>query len=753
MFGLSTYRKLLYVVPLLLLTLGDSPILNAQTQKLDSLMSLFESTEVDSLKFRYWLHYVQEKEKINRAEAIPESRRLVALANNMNDPRRSAIAAQNLGRNFLAAEMHDSAIFYLQESNKLFYQANDSMQVNGNNSNIALLYQRTNEYEKAAEMYLNVIYASENVKDYYSAAVACINHASLLMAQNINNRAATYLKKVGTYEKLIPFTKIEELERFRSLLPNVYLNLGQTYHRQVEEDPTHVSMADSAMYYYQLTISSAEKLTNTYYRNYIASYAYDSIGEMYKMQSRQNKQNNSVENNNTLKAAIINFRKALDGFAEIGDRRGMAFTSNNLGETHSELGQFNEALNYFNQAQAYADEIDFLEERVKLLKNLAKTHSRLGNYTAAYDILERYTELHDTLLVESRNAVISELDMRYQTEVKDREIAQLALSNEQKERRQQQQRNIFAGIIMTTLFGGVLLWYRIRLRQQKEKSEYEQQLNTAMSRFVPQEFLSAIGRNNILSAELGDAKETDTAIVFTDIRGYTSRSENMTPLETFEFVKNYMGRVGPIIRQHNGIINQYLGDGVMALFQNNPDNALQACIDMQLMIQAYNHEIKSHGGQPIQVGMGLHFGSLVMGIIGDDTRRDATVISDSVNLAARIESITKIYGADILLTIDAVEKLANPQHFLLRSIGKVHVRGKDESIEVFECYNHQEEETKKCKTSSLKAFSEAIQSFNEGHYEKALHLFSELRVAHANDKIAHSFKEICASKLHESQIF
>ena len=108
--------------------------------------------------------------------------------------------------------------------------------------------------------------------------------------------------------------------------------------------------------------------------------------------------------------------------------------------------------------------------------------------------------------------------------------------------------------------------------------------------------------------------------------------------------------MGPIIQHHGGFVNQYLGDGIMAIFTENKGGSVQASVDMQTAIRKYNKKRISDGRIPIKVGMGMHTGMLIMGIIGDRERLEPATISDAVNTASRVEGLTKYFGANILLT-------------------------------------------------------------------------------------------------------
>ena len=120
-----------------------------------------------------------------------------------------------------------------------------------------------------------------------------------------------------------------------------------------------------------------------------------------------------------------------------------------------------------------------------------------------------------------------------------------------------------------------------------------------------------------LEVKLGDQIQDEVTVLFSDIRAYTTLSESMTPRQNFNFLNSYLSRVGPKIKENNGFVNQFLGDGIMALFQHHSSDAVKASVQMQKKVAEYNIERQSKGRKPIRVGIGLHTGPLMMGIIGD----------------------------------------------------------------------------------------------------------------------------------------
>ncbi len=259
-------------------------------------------------------------------------------------------------------------------------------------------------------------------------------------------------------------------------------------------------------------------------------------------------------------------------------------------------------------------------------------------------------------------------------------------------------------------------------------------INKATGKFVPMEFLEVLGRDSITEVRLGDSHEEEVTVFFSDIRSYTTLSETMSPNQNFKFVNAYNKRMGPIINQYNGFINQYLGDGIMAIFPKSPVNSLRASIDMQHKLQEYNQSRAAQSRIPIKVGMGLHTGSLIMGIIGDGDRMDPATISDAVNTAARIEGLTKYFGVQILLSGDTLDKIEDRHEFNLRYLGKVLVKGKKLPVDIFECFDGDLPEVHKNKLSTKEVFDEGVNYYYQKELKKALKAFEWVHQKMTNDQ-------------------
>ncbi len=295
---------------------------------------------------------------------------------------------------------------------------------------------------------------------------------------------------------------------------------------------------------------------------------------------------------------------------------------------------------------------------------------------------------------------------------------------------------IDARAMVNIICGGVVLQLALmalgigqkRRLLERDKLEAEQRLteelkrqNEAFSRFVPHEFLQAIGRDTILDVALGDGVEREVTVLFSDIRGYTSLSEEMTPDQTFHFLNQYLGKVGPVVREHFGFVNQFYGDGIMALFIQSPENAVRAAIGMQQAIAAFNQErARNYQSKPIRVGIGLHSGRLMMGVIGESNRFDAGVVADAVNTAARMEGLTKYYGASLLVSEPVWDRIENPSQLAHRFIARVQVKGRKQPLAVYDVFEADSSEIYQLKQQTLADFNQAVQAFQARQFSAAV---------------------------------
>ena len=285
------------------------------------------------------------------------------------------------------------------------------------------------------------------------------------------------------------------------------------------------------------------------------------------------------------------------------------------------------------------------------------------------------------------------------------------------------------------------LLYEKNIREVQEREEAMLKIHEVTKKFVPSEFILSLGKETLTDVKLGDQVKKIVTVLFTDIRDFTSLSEMMTPEENFRFVSAFNERLGPVIRSNHGFINQYLGDSIMAIFPRNPDDALQAALGMQKAITKLNVERKELDLPAVRAGIGMHTGPLIMGITGDENRLDAATISDTVNTAARIESLTKYYHADILLSEDTLLYIPGSSKFQFRNLGKVLLKGKNNSLVLVECLNSDVYGLQSVRAGLITQFDDAVRLFQDSKFDKAIHLLQTILEQDPEDQCAKVFIE------------
>ncbi len=283
------------------------------------------------------------------------------------------------------------------------------------------------------------------------------------------------------------------------------------------------------------------------------------------------------------------------------------------------------------------------------------------------------------------------------------------------------------------------LLYEKNIREANEREKAMRTIYDATNKFVPHEFIQSLGHNVITEIKLGDQVEKIVTVLFSDIREYTTLSEQMTPEENFSFVCSFNERMGPIIRRHRGFINQYLGDAIMAIFPGNAADALGAAIDMQKEVLEFNKLREKNQEKPIQIGVGMHTGPLIMGITGDRDRMDAATISDSVNTASRIESLTKHYKASIILTDSSLQQIDDKDKFHLRYLGMVQLKGRLAPTNIHECFSGNSDEELSNKEATLSLFNEGVSQYLRKSFDDAKTAFEKILTLNPHDRTTKYF--------------
>lgn len=275
------------------------------------------------------------------------------------------------------------------------------------------------------------------------------------------------------------------------------------------------------------------------------------------------------------------------------------------------------------------------------------------------------------------------------------------------------------------------------------------QINEAYSHYVPHEFLRYLKRDSITEVRLGDNVEMDAAVLVSDIRNFSTISETMTPNENFDFINRYFSVAGPPIRNNGGFIDNYLGDGILAVFPGGAGDALGAARETLRDLKAFNEQ--QLDDDPIRIGIGLHYGSMRLGIVGEAERRQGDIFADTVNVASRIEGLTKTYGTQMIVSEAFVGALPDTAMLdMRRSLGSVPVKGRQQAVALHEVFEFDAQRLIAHKQQTRAAFEEAQQHYHAQRYSETLALLGPIMAANQDDVAARHLHGLAAAELHHS---
>lgn len=286
------------------------------------------------------------------------------------------------------------------------------------------------------------------------------------------------------------------------------------------------------------------------------------------------------------------------------------------------------------------------------------------------------------------------------------------------------------------------LIYRWRTATLRERQRQLEVLYHAAERFVPKRFLQLLNREHMEDVQLGDSVKREITAMFADIRGFTTIAESLTPERTALFLNTYMQYIEPLIREHNGFINQFLGDGILALFPENPSDSIEAALAMLQILPRFNDDVVSKGFSPITVGIGINTGEAMVFALGVKERMDASVVSDAINTASRIEGLNKFYKTQLLISEAVFQQLAHPEKYLIRLVDKVVLKGKKVGMGIYEVLPPIKESLEN-KLRYITLFNEAFDLYTKGDFSHAESAFQLCLKQNPDDAVAQLLLSRC----------
>lgn len=269
--------------------------------------------------------------------------------------------------------------------------------------------------------------------------------------------------------------------------------------------------------------------------------------------------------------------------------------------------------------------------------------------------------------------------------------------------------------------------------------DHIESINTSLTRFVPEQCLHLMGHEEITEVALGDGVQQEMTILFCDVKGFAGLSEQMGPRENFQFINTLLRYMSPVIRDNNGFIDKYMGDAVMALFPGSPRDGVRAAVGMLEALQRYNREERINGNAPVEVGIGVHTGMLMLGTIGEDRRMESTVISDAVNQAQRIERMTRLFGVSLIISDTVADRLDTVDRQAVRHLGRVTVKGRQQPLSLYERFDADPEDLRTRKLATRREFEKGVDLYYRGNTGRARDCFQAILTAGPDDPACRSY--------------
>lgn len=273
----------------------------------------------------------------------------------------------------------------------------------------------------------------------------------------------------------------------------------------------------------------------------------------------------------------------------------------------------------------------------------------------------------------------------------------------------------------------------------------EKRMKSTMSRYM----------DPVIAAQMleGDAHEVlgginaEATVMFTDVRGFTTITEEYGAQGTVSFLNDYFSLMVDCITKEGGMLDKFIGDAIMACFglpmshEDDPDRAVRASIEMIKTLWRWNQDRLSKGLKVVDMGIGLNTDTVVSGNIGSPKRMDYTLIGDGVNLAARLESACKSYFARILVSESTVQKLKGT--YRLRAVDLVVVKGKTQPVKVFEILDYHDEDSFPNLMDVVNHFNDGMNAYQAANWDKAIERFNQCLKFNPEDHLSQSYVERC----------
>lgn len=278
----------------------------------------------------------------------------------------------------------------------------------------------------------------------------------------------------------------------------------------------------------------------------------------------------------------------------------------------------------------------------------------------------------------------------------------------------------------------------------KKKDEMIRQTNLEYQKIVPKQILKFLGKKSVLELELGSQVKKVATTLFCSIKNKGEISQSVSLEENFNYINSYHSVVSPIIRKFGGFIDKYINDGIFAVFAS-PESAYSCCLQITKTINQKN--LEQNNSLAIELSLAIHTSEIIFGVVGDETQKSPTVISNSIDILNKINDINNVFGSTLIVTKDFLSNLQSSYKLMYRYIGNVGVDDSKDILSIFECLDIYPRQKRDKLTKCHIEFENAVRYYVNGKYELARDIFERVYKKEKDDKVCYIFYNKCCENL------
>jgi adenylate cyclase len=298
---------------------------------------------------------------------------------------------------------------------------------------------------------------------------------------------------------------------------------------------------------------------------------------------------------------------------------------------------------------------------------------------------------------------------------------------------------IYPVLTMMTIYLGITVYRYVTEEREKKK------IRGAFQYYLTPSVVNEILKDPAKLKLGGDKKHL--SVMFSDIRGFTTISEKLSPEELVRLLNEYLTAMTDIVFKYEGLLDKYIGDAIMAVFGaplEQPDHALRACrtgLEMMAKLQELRAKWAAEGRPDVDIGVGINSGDMVVGNMGSEMRFDYTVMGDSVNLASRLEGTNKEYGTHIILSEFTYEIVK--AELYCRELDAVRVKGKKRPVRLYELLGERRDAAQW--QPWVEPFETGLAEYRAGRWDEAMAAFNKVQEIRPGDYPAQLYVERCTA--------